>query len=157
MLAKDMMKKDLITVKRSTTLKELISLLQTFHTFPLIPVVDETNKLIGNVSFNNLIDAFQPYEIGLLKAIPFLEREEIDIFELDITPEMATLIVVDDIMDSKILFVKENEPLEDIYNLMKKHSLDMIPVVDNECRLAGLIGIFNILMAVFRQKGVIKD
>ncbi len=155
MLAKDIMKRDLITVRRSTTLRELILLLQNFHTFPLIPVVDENDHLLGTVSFNDLIEAFQPYDVGLLKAIPFLEREETDILDLEITPEMATLIVVDDIMDTNILFVNEGEPLEKIYNLMKRHSLDMISIVDDEQRLVGLIGLFNILMAVFRMKGII--
>lgn len=157
MLAKDIMKRDLITVRRSTTLKELIYMLQTFHTFPLIPVVDNNQCLIGTVSFNDIMDAFQPYDIGLIKAIPFLEREEVDIFELDITPELATLIVVDDIMDKNILFVYEDDLLENVYNIMQKHSLDKVPIVNHEQKLVGLIGIFNIFMSVFLKKCIVED
>ena len=157
MIVKDVMKKDLVTVRRSTMLSELIHRLQDFHTFPLVPVVEEEDRLIGTVSFHNLIDVFQPYESSLIKAIPFLEREEIDIFELEITPEMATLIVVDDIMDSNIMTVSEEDTLEKAYNLMKAHSIDRLPVIDRKKRLVGMIGVFDILVALFREKGIIKD
>jgi CBS-domain-containing membrane protein len=157
MLVKDVMKKDLVTVRRSTMLRELIHRLQDFHTFPLVPVVEEDNRLIGTVSFHNLIDVFQPYESSLIKAIPFLEREEIDIFELEITPEMATLIVVDDIMESLFMTIDEEDTLEKAYNLMKIHSLDRLPVVDRKKKLVGMIGVFDILVALFREKGIIED
>ena len=47
MLVKDVMKKDLVTVRRSTMLRELIHRLQDFHTFPLVPVVEEDNRYAG--------------------------------------------------------------------------------------------------------------
>ncbi len=156
MLVKEIMKRDLVTVKRSTPLKELITRLQDFHTIPLVPVIDKDKHLIGTVSFHNLIEVFLPYESSVFKVIPFLEREEINIFELEITPEMGFLIVVDDIMDSRIIAVGEEEPLEKVYNLMKKHSLDKLPVVNQEKQLVGMVGDFDILVAVFRQKGVIE-
>ncbi len=154
MLVKDIMKKDVVSVKRSTPLKELINILKNFHTIPLVPVVDDDNGLIGMVSFHNLIDAFLPYESSILKTIPFLEREEIDIFELEITPEMGVLVLVDDLMDTKVLAVNEEEPLEKVYNLMKTHSIDKLPVVNQDQKLLGMIGDFDILIAVFRQKGI---
>lgn len=158
MIVKDIMKKDLITVKRSTTLRELIHRLQDFHTFPLVPVIDDDNRLIGTVSFENLIEVFQPYETGLLKVIPFLEREEeVDIFELDITPEMATLILADDAMETSIISVSEEESFDKAYNIMKTHSIDRLPVVDQDQKLTGMIGIFDILVALFRQNGIIED
>ena len=157
MLVRDIMKKDLVTVRRSTMLRELIRRLQDFHTFPLVPVVEEDNRLIGTVAFHNLIDVFQPYESSLIKAIPFLEREEVDIFELEISPEMATLIVVDDIMETNILTVSEEDTLEKVYNLMKIHSIDRLPVIDRKNKLVGMIGVFDILVALFRDKGIIGD
>ena len=157
MLVRDIMKKDIVTVRRSTMLRELIHRLQDFHTFPLVPVVEEENRLIGTVSFHNLIDVFQPYESSLIKAIPFLEREEVDIFELEISPEMATLIVVDDIMETNIMAVSEEDTLEKVYNLMKVHSIDRLPVIDRKKRLVGMIGVFDILVALFREKGIIED
>ena len=68
--------------------------------------MDDNYRLIGMVSFRNLIDAFLPYELSILKTIPFLEREEIDIFELEITPEMGSLVLVDDLFElhNQLLF-----------------------------------------------------
>jgi len=156
MLVKEVMKKDLVTVGRSTMLRELIEQLQDFHTFPLVPVVEEDNRLIGTVSFNNLLNIFQPYESSLIRAIPFLEREEVDIFELEISPEMATLIVVDDIMETNVLTVSEEDTLEKAYNLMKLHSIDRLPVIDRKNTLVGMIGVFDILVALFKEKGIIE-
>ncbi|MGA1824508.1 MAG: HPP family protein [bacterium] len=157
MLVKEIMIKNIVTVKRSTTLKEIIFRLKNFFTFPLVPVVEDDGRLIGTVSFNNLINVFQPYDTGGINFIPFLEREDVDIFELDITPEMAILIVVDDIMETKFFTVHEEESLEKAYSIMHTHTLDRLPVVDQEQKLVGMIGMFSILVALFRQDGIIKE
>ncbi|MGA1870103.1 MAG: HPP family protein [bacterium] len=157
MVVKEIMIKNIVTVKRSTTLKEIVRRLKNFFTFPLVPVVEDDGRLIGTVSFNNLINVFQPYEVNGINFIPFLEREEVDIFELDITPEMAILIVVDDIMETKIYNINQDEPLEKAYNIMQTHSLDRLPVVNHEQKLVGMIGMFSILVALFRQSGIIKE
>ncbi len=70
---------------------------------------------------------------------------------------MATLIVVDDIMESHVMTVSEEDTLEKAYNLMKAHSIDRLPVIDRKKKLVGMIGVFDILVALFREKGIIKD
>lgn len=157
MLIKDVMKRNVITVKRSTSLRDLILRLRDFHTFPLIPVVDHDGHLMGTFSFKNLIEIFLPYEVGILKAIPFFEREEINIFDLEITPELTTLLLMDDVMETKFRAVHEDDRIEEVYKEMKADSIDMLPVINNEKRLVGMIGIFDIIVALFRAKGVIGN
>ena len=70
---------------------------------------------------------------------------------------MATLIVVDDIMETNIMTITEEDTLEKAYNLMKVHSIDRLPVIDREKNLVGMIGVFDILVALFREKGIIED
>lgn len=80
MLVNDVMNRDVIKVTPATTLIELIRSFKNFHTFPMVPVVDETNKLIGKVSIEDLLNVFQPYTSStrrLLRGVPFLEEEEI--------------------------------------------------------------------------------
>lgn len=153
---KDVMNKEVITVRRSITLAELLKLFCDFHTFPLVPVVEEDGRLVGTVSFRSLIDIFQPHLSTVLRAISFLEREEADIFRLEITPEMGNLFVVDDLMETGIFSINEEKSLQEAYRLMKRHSTERLPVVNAEGKLVGMIGMFDIVMMLFRQKGIIK-
>ena len=67
MQVKEIMEKKVISVKPSTTLKQLLKTFSKFHIFPLVPVVDGRDHLVGIVSFRNLIDAFETPEPQILK------------------------------------------------------------------------------------------
>jgi CBS domain-containing protein len=155
MQAKEIMSKEVITVRRSTTLKELLKRFDKFHMFPLVPVVENDRRLVGVVSFRNLIDIFLPYNPAMLKTIPFLDEEREDIFQSELAEEMGTLIVVEDIMERKFMSIDEDTPLEKAYDTMKLHLQDQFPVVDKMGNLQGIIGIFDILREAFKQKGIV--
>lgn len=156
MQVKEVMSEEVISVKRSTKLRELLEIFNSFHIFPLVPVIEENKLLVGVVSFRNFIDAFQSYQPDVLKLVPFLDEEELDIFKMDITEDMGDLVVVGDIMEHEYIAVREDLSLEEAYNLMKLHLKEELPVVDRAGRLIGRVGIFDIIAAVFRQKGIIK-
>ena len=156
MQVKEVMSEEVITVKRSTTLKQLLEIFTKFHIFPLVPVIEEDNRLVGVVSFRNLVNVFQLRQPEILKAVPFLDEEEEDIFKVEFTEEMGNLVVADDIMERKFITVQEDVSLEEAYKLMKLHLKEEFPVVDRAEKLVGMIGIFDIIRHVFRQKGVIK-
>ena len=59
-------------------------------------------------------------------------------------------------MEHEYIAIQEDTSLDEVYNLMKLHLKEEFPVVDRAGRLTGRIGIFDILEAVFRQKGIIK-
>ncbi|TRZ93937.1 CBS domain-containing protein [bacterium] len=156
MQVKELMSEEVITVKRCTTLKRLLEIFNKFHIFPLVPVVEEDNLLVGIVSFRNLINVFQFPQPEILKAVPFLDEEEEDIFKVEFTEEMGNLVVADDIMERKFITIREDASLEETYKLMKLHLKEEFPVVDRAGKLVGMIGIFDIIRHIFRQKGVIK-
>ena len=156
MQVKEVMSKEVITVKRSTTLKQLLEIFAKFHVFPLVPVIEEDNRLAGVVSFRNLVNVFQLRQPEILKTVPFLDEEEEDIFKVEFTEEMGNLVVAEDIMESKFITIQEDNSLEEAYKVMKLHLKEEFPVVDKGGKLVGMIGIFDIIRQVFRQKGVIK-
>jgi CBS domain-containing protein len=156
MQVKEIMSKEVISVKRSTKLRELLEIFKDFHVFPLVPVLEENRRLAGIVSFRNLIDSLQSYHSDALKLVPFLDEEEQDIFKVDITDDLGDLVTVEDIMEHEYIVIQEDTSLDEVYNLMKLHLKEEFPVVDRAGRLTGRIGIFDILEAVFRQKGIIK-
>jgi CBS domain-containing protein len=155
MQVKEIMSKEVITVRRSTKLKELLGLFNKFHLFPLVPVVEENSRLIGIVSFHNLIDVFSPYRQEILKTVPYLDDREEDIFKVELTKDIGDLVVVEDIMETKFVSLQEDATLEEAFKLMKLHLKEEFTVVDRAGKLVGMIGIFDILQHVFRQKGVI--
>ena len=145
-LVKDIMSKQVISVTRATTLKQLLRAFDKFHIFPLVPVVEGDNHLIGIVSFRNLIDAFSSYHPDVLKLVPFLEEEEEeDIFKIDISEDIGNLVVVEDIMEREFISVLEDTALEEAYKLMRLHLKEEFPVVDKRGKLGGMVGIFDIV------------
>ena len=155
MQVKEVMSKEVITVKRSTTLRQLLEIFAKFHMFPLIPVIEENNRLVGIISFRNLINAFRPHELEVLKTVPFLDEKKEDIFKIDLTEEIGNLVVVEDIMEKNFISIQEETSLEEAFSLMELHLKEEFPVVDKRGRLMGMIGIFDIIREVFHQKGVI--
>lgn len=154
MQVKEIMEKKVVAVTRATSLRQLLKIFSKFHIFPLVPVVDEKNRLVGIVSFHNLIDALKPHEPEVLKTVPFLDEREEDIFKMEISAEIGDLVIVDDIMETKFISIREDAPLEEAYKLARLHLKGELPVVNDAGKLVGMIGAFDIVREIFRQKGV---
>ena len=154
MKVKEVMKTDLIKVKRSTSLRSLLTLFKSFHTLPLIPVVDDNDHLIGVVYLDNLLEILKTKEAKFLKNIPFVEIDECA-FDLDPTPSMGELILVDDIMDDTFTALSGDMDLEEAYKHMKLHEKDQFPVVSQDNTLLGILGIFGIVLHLFKEKGLV--
>ncbi len=104
MKVKDCMTKEVVTVKRSSTLSQLIKTFQKYN-FHTLPVIEADNDLVGIINFEDILKVFQPYSEDLSKmlmTVPFLDMEskEEDFLGADISSEMGILVVVDDIMDT---------------------------------------------------------
>lgn len=158
MLVKDVMKKKVVTVKRSTTLRELIGIFGKF-TFHTLPVVEEDNKLVGVVALEDILKIFEPYPshiLEMLERVPFLdEYGERSLLEVDIPSELGVLCVVEDLMNKNVITVSEEMTTFEARSLMKLHKLRRLPVVDKEGRLIGIISLFDIILAVFKKKGIL--
>ena len=159
MLVCDCMTKEVVTVKRSTTLSQLIKAFQkyNFHTFP---VIEADNDLVGIINFEDILKVFQPYSEDLsrmLMTVPFLDMEskEEDFLGADISSEMGILVVVDDIMDTHFVTVEPQMHINKVRSLMKLHNVARLPVLE-EGKLVGMISLFDIILAVFRERGIIK-
>jgi len=157
MQVKEIMHARVIAVKRATSLAQLLDLFKDFHSFPVIPVVDDSKLLIGVVHLCNLFDVFKPYHQDILIRNPLsmLSREPTDIFDIDIEEGIGNLVIVADIMDKKIVKINEDQSLKQAYDLMQLHGRGAIPVVDDQNKLGGIISVFDIVMAIFKEKGII--
>ena len=158
MLVKDVMKKKVVTVKRSTTLRELIGIFDKF-TFHTLPVVEEDNKLVGVVALEDILKIFEPYPshiLEMLERVPFLdEYGERSLLEVDIPCELGVLCLVEDLMNRNVITTSEEMTTFEARSLMKLHKLRRLPVVDKEGYLKGIISLFDIILAVFKKKGIL--
>lgn len=152
----DLMFSEVITVQRSTSLKQLLENFSAFHTFPIVPVVGADNTLVGVISLKNLINILKPMEPKTLKAVPFLDEKPVEIPEVEITSEISQLIVADDIMDPEFVVVEENMTDEQAFRLMRLHNREQVPVVDKDKKFKGIVGIFDIVVNIFIERGVLE-
>jgi len=147
-------KKDIIKVKRSMSLRKLLNLFKEFHTHPLIPVINGQDRLIGVVYPENLLDLLRPAQAKLFRNIPFMEIDE-DVFDLEPVPAMGDLLIVDDIMDTNVISINDQSSLEDAYSAMRRHKRDRLPVVERNGKIVGIIGIFDIIWRMFKEKEIV--
>ncbi len=67
---------------------------------------------------------------------------------------MGSLIVVEDIMDHNFVALRQNDSIEKAYQLLRMHKVQQLPVVDEDGKLVGMLGIFDIVLQVFKEKGI---
>jgi len=147
-------KTDIIKVKRSLTLRSLLNMFKDFHTTPLIPVVDDQDHLIGVVYPESLLDLLRPAQAKLFRNVPFMEMDE-DAFDLESIPSMGELIIVDDIVDMDFISIKGENSLEEAYKIMRLNKRERLPVVDDQNKIVGILGIFDIIWRMFKEKKVV--
>ena len=157
MLVKNNMQTKVIAVKRGTTLAQLLDLFSNFHSFPVVPVVDDDNTLLGIVHIQSFFEIFKPHHHDLLMRNPLsmVSREPTNIFDVDIEEGMGLLVIVADIMDTSVVKVEQDDDLKKAYDLMQLYNREAIPVVDKDKKLMGIISVFDVVMKIFKEKGLV--
>ncbi len=135
--AKDIMTKDVITVKPESTVKELARLLMD-NKISGVPVVDEEKKIVGIVTENDLISKNKrlhiPTIMRLFDAFILLGSGRME----DELKKMAATIV-DEICTRKVLTIQEDLSLEDIATIMAEKHIHLLPVMRDDV-VVGIVG-----------------
>jgi CBS domain-containing protein len=155
---RDCMTTEVATVRRETSLREIIKLFENKN-YHALPVVDKYERLIGIVTFEDTLKVFQPYSQDLhqmLKTIPFIETPQEKILEADISPEMSLLVVADDILSTEIITISPDEDASRAYSLMRLHETDRL-LVTEEDNLIGIITLFDLIYHLFKEKGIVQS
>ena len=87
--------------------------------------------------------------------LSMISREPANIFDVDIEEGMGLLVIAADIMDKKVVKINQDEDIKKAYDLMQLHSREAIPVVDKDKKLVGIISVFDIVMKIFKEKGLV--
>jgi CBS domain-containing protein len=147
--AKDIMTKEVVTVKPDTSIEELANLLVK-HQISGAPVVDESGRLYGIVTEHDLISQNKrlhiPTVVSFLDAAIYLESSKK--FEQDVKRLTATK--VGEICSRKVVTISEDTSLVDIATIMAEKNMHLLPVV-REGKVCGVVGKRDVVKSVLLQ------
>jgi CBS domain-containing protein len=148
---KEFMTKNVIAVKENDTIKSLFKLMDK-HVILGVPVINDDNQVIGIVTESDLIDHFTtlkaPRGVNLLGSIVFLD--DISKFNENLKEHCAE--TVKDLMTTEVITINPNANLLDAINLMSKHDVTRLPVVDKNNKLLGIIARTDIVHQIAKLK-----
>jgi len=81
--------------------------------------------------------------------------DEESLLEVDVPPEMGVLCIVEDLMNTNVVTISGEATTVEARSLMKLHKLKRLPVVDKVKYLLGIISLFDIVLVVFKEKGIL--
>jgi CBS domain-containing protein len=154
---KDVMSKDVVTVTRDETLADLIFKLRKYN-YHTLPVIDEKKEILGVVNSEDIMKVFLPHNPvleKLLKSTHLYNTEEEDILEMDLPEELGTTVKVSDIMNVNVVTIEDSETIADVRKQMKLHNVQRVPVTKDNV-LVGFITLFDIIVALFKERNIIK-
>jgi CBS domain-containing protein len=152
------MRKDAPTVKPSTTLHQLIEFMRKTNHY-MLPVVDDDNTLLGIVNYRGILNIFRPFSKSvseIVERMPFVEKVDDEDLNLELSPEMGTLILVDDIINTSFVSIQENKTVREARRIMRLHNVETLPVVSDK-KLVGVLSLLDILVYIFKEHDILRS
>jgi CBS domain-containing protein len=144
----DIMTKDVITVTKETTVRELAQIFEA-RNFGSLPVVDGTGCLIGIVTASDLIEQGRslhiPTVISLFDWVIPLEGER----SLERELHKMTAQTVGEICAMNVVTVSPTDPVSTAADTMSTHKLHALPVVEGK-KLVGMVSRIDIIRNIIR-------
>lgn len=151
MKALDLMKPLTAALRPETTLKEAVNLLRSAkrgedgNGVKGLPVLDSSGKLVGMLSMHDILKAIHP---------SYLDMMDLGNFTWDgMVEQMAKKVAdqkVEKAMTKTVFTVNEHDSLMECVDLMLKHCVARLPVVDVAGKVTGMIYEREIFFAVVK-------
>ena len=135
--AKDIMTKDVITVKPDTTIEELARTLMK-NQISGAPVLDDKGKLVGIVTENDLISKNSRLHIPTILRL-FDAYIPLGTSKMETDIKRMTANTVADICSKEVITIDSETSLEYIATLITERKIHLLPVL-TEGKLVGIIG-----------------
>ena len=151
------MSRKVITVTRGETLADLIAKFRK-HNYHTLPVIDNEKKVIGIVGSEDIMKVCLPHNPvleKLLRSTHLYNTEEEDILKIDLPEDLGTTVKVSDIMNTHVVTIEDSETIANVRKQMKLHNVQRVPVTKDDV-LVGFITLFDIIIAFFRERNIIK-
>jgi len=139
MKVSEIMTKDVMTVKRDTSVNEVAKLMGA-HDISGVPVVDDENHVVGIITELDLIVRNTRLEMPHFVAV--MDWGRIPLERPKHARERLQHMLgtqAADIMTEKVETIGPDAPVEDLAELMVKHRFNPVPVVDENNQLIGIV------------------
>jgi predicted transcriptional regulator len=153
-LLKDIMSQNVISVKKDTSLKELMELFLN-NEISGVPVVNEDDVAIGIVSKSDIIRSEKEIGEKIRKEMsdaerPFCESSDAGYSQFDVSFQEATYStsLVANIMQPTVISLEENDTIMKAINVMVTNRIHRVCVNRKNGKIAGIISTFGMLKAI---------
>lgn len=136
MTVKDLMTKDVYTIKDTD---KVIDLLRLFERKKITgaPVVDNCNRLVGIITVGDILGRiYKPVPLfDIMYYVAVLDTDAI------VNGEIYDVLgkLVSELMTRKVITVSEDTEFADVAKIMSRHRFKKLPVVDSSNKLIGVI------------------
>jgi len=131
--AKDVMTKDVVFVRKDTSLEEVADLLNR-HFISGVPVIDDDNKVVGVISEKDFLFQMGAQETKTFMGVVAHCLKSKGCVAITMRKQKA-----EDIMTSPAITVSENTPIYEIANTFTENNINRTPVVDRNNSIAGIV------------------
>jgi len=146
--ARDIMTKEVITVRPKATVEELARLLID-HKISGVPVVDEGNDIVGIVTENDLIRKNKRFHIPTIIRI-FDAYVLLGSGKAEEEIRKMAAKTVEEIYTSNIVSIQEETSLEEIATIMAEQHIHLLPVL-REKTVVGIVGKADVVRAMTHE------
>ena len=152
--ARDIMTAEVITVTEQDTLQDVIELLSV-HRFGGLPVVDEEGLLKGAINITDIVQFAKKVDEKPLVNLSrwFSSRsEDVDMFYSSKSREAMKKALVKEAMSESIITAGEEEPMQELAKMMKRHRNNRIHIVDEEGQVVGIVTRSDIVLGISKPQ-----
>ncbi len=146
--ARDIMTKEVITVRPEATVEELARLLID-HKISGVPVVNEGNDIVGIVTENDLIRKNKRFHIPTIIRI-FDAYVLLGSGKAEEEIRKMAAKTVEEIYTRKVVSIQEETSLEEIATIMAEQHIHLLPVL-REKTVVGIVGKADVVRAMTHE------
>lgn len=141
----DIMTKEVITVKKSTTLGEAAGILAKLRIHGM-PVVDDEKKVIGIITESDFFtkDSSNVYLPTFLN-FTFMNKTPGDLKEKLGQTSTEQTTKVENIMTENCKTVRPDFPVQELVALIKESNFNTFPVTDEKGTLCGIVTVMDVI------------
>lgn len=148
MKVREIMKRDVITIRKDATIEEVAHTLVD-NGITSIPVVDEENRVIGIISEKDLIykdiNPSMPANVEYLGGIIFLDG--VDEYQQELKKLTATK--VEQMMSMDVITVNEEDSINEAARILAHEHISSVPVVRGD-KLVGIVSSTDIVRTLIQ-------
>jgi CBS domain-containing protein len=148
--AKDIMRKNVLTVDPELTVQEVMQLFLDRH-ITGAPVVDEEDKLVGVISQTDLLRYQRSMAPVAAHTPSYYQESDGEVFVSHMRIEAPASTRVQDLMTPAAFMTEEDTPVGEIARFMLRRHVHRI-IVTRKGKLAGIVTSMDLLRALLNQR-----